>query len=474
MKQAPASAKLFRSMLPLGAPGRQLEELLEALPAAIYTTDAAGHITYYNEAATALWGVRPELGNSEFCGSWKLFWPDGTPLPHNECPMALALTERRPNRGLEAVAERPDGTRVHFLPYPTPLFDRAGNLIGGVNMLMDITARHQADAAAQQLAAIVEASDDAILSKDLNGVITSWNRGAERLFGYLADEIIGLPVMVLIPADRQHEEPDILARIRRGERIEHFETIRRRKDGSLVEISLTVSPIKNPQGKVIGASKIARDITDRRRAEEQQQLLLEEMNHRIKNLFALASSVVTLSSRSADSVEGLVEAVRDRLNALSQAHAFILPRGPGDAPLNEQSTTLHTLIRMVLQPYNDQTDDGRERVSINGADAVIVGPSLTGLALLVHEFATNAAKYGAFSSPEGYVDINCEVVEEQFMLTWIERGGPPVTPAETAGFGSQIARATVERQLGGEMSRRWDTEGLTIRLSISRDSLCGQ
>ena len=105
----------------LGDDGRW-RQLFQALPAAIYTTDAAGRITFYNEAAADLWGCRPELGTSEFCGSWKLYWPDGTPLPHGECPMAMALEQKRPIRGVEAVAERPDGTRVPFIPYPTPLF----------------------------------------------------------------------------------------------------------------------------------------------------------------------------------------------------------------------------------------------------------------------------------------------------------------------------------------------------------------
>ena len=120
-------------------------KILQGLPTAVYTTDADGRITFYNEAAAELWGVRPELGKSEFCGSWKLFWPDGTPLPHDECPMALSLKERRPIRGMEAIAERPDGTRVPFIPYPTPLFDAAGVLIGGVNTLVDITERYQAE-----------------------------------------------------------------------------------------------------------------------------------------------------------------------------------------------------------------------------------------------------------------------------------------------------------------------------------------
>jgi PAS domain S-box-containing protein len=122
------------------------------------------------------------------------------------------------------------------------------------------------------IAAVVESSEDAILTKNLDGVITSWNHGAGRLFGYAAEEMIGKPVTILIPTERLDEETTILGHIRRGERIEHYETSRRRKDGSIVDISLTVSPVRNPDGKTIGASKIARDITERRRAEEQQRL----------------------------------------------------------------------------------------------------------------------------------------------------------------------------------------------------------
>jgi len=124
---------------------RRFRKLFDALPAAVYTTDTAGRITYCNDAAVALWGYRPPLGTSEWCGSWKLFWPDGTPLPHDQCPMALALKENRAVRGMEAAAERPDGTRVPFIPYPTPLHDEAGKLIGAVNMLVDITDRKQAE-----------------------------------------------------------------------------------------------------------------------------------------------------------------------------------------------------------------------------------------------------------------------------------------------------------------------------------------
>ena len=457
--------------------GPDSHQILLGLPAAVYTTDAVGRITFYNEAAAEMWGVRPKLGTTEFCGSWKLYWPDGTPLPHDECPMALALKHKRPIRGMEAIAERPDGTRVPFIPYPTPLFDSTGALIGAVNTLVDITDRHAAesriresDARNRTLAAIVESSADAILTKDLNGVITSWNLGAQRLFGYTAEETIGKSVTLLFPKDRFNEEPAILDRIRRGERVEHYDTIRQRKDGTLIDISLTISPLRDPEGKIIGASKIARDITERKRAEEQQRLLLREMDHRVKNLFALAGGVVALSARSATTPQALSSALRERLAALAKAHALTLRPFSETNHSMEQSTTLHALIQTILLPHDGRTDDGRPRVVISGPDIPIARGSVMSLALLLHEFATNAVKYGALSTSAGAVAIDCSEDDRRFALTWTERGGPPVErQTDGEGFGAQLIRATVKDQLAGEVSRDWKPEGLTIRLSVAKD-----
>ena len=131
--------------------------MLDALPVAIYTTDAAGKITYYNQAAADFAGRRPVCGRDEWCVTWRLFRPDGTPLPHHECPMAVALREGRPVRGQEVIAERPDGTRIHTMPYPTPLFDSNGRLVGAVNLLMDLTEQKRSEAAARQIKALLEA-----------------------------------------------------------------------------------------------------------------------------------------------------------------------------------------------------------------------------------------------------------------------------------------------------------------------------
>jgi PAS domain S-box-containing protein len=249
----------------------EFRQMMDLLPAAIYTTDAEGRLTYFNPAAVKLSGRIPELGTDKWCVTWKLFLPDGTPLPHDQCPMAVALKGGKAPNGIECVAERPDGTRFWFMPYPVALRDAGGRITGGINMLLDITERKNAEGegarATLLLGAIVDSSDDAIISKNLDGVITSWNKAAERLFGYTADEAIGKSVTILIPPDRLEEEPKILALLRRGERVDHFETVRRRKDGALVDISLTISPVKDALGTIIGASKIARDISERKRNE---------------------------------------------------------------------------------------------------------------------------------------------------------------------------------------------------------------
>src|SRR3984893_10348701 len=245
----------------------QFRALLDVLPAAIYVTDANGHITYYNQAAVDLAGRRPVLGTDEWCVSWRLYSLDGQPLPHDQCPMAVALRENRAVRGAEAILERPDGTRVPFTPYPTPLRNASGALIGAVNMLVDNSERKVAENARAYLAAIVESSDDAIVSKTLDGIVTSWNRGAEAIFGYSAEEMIGRPIALLFPPDRLGEEDLILGRIRRGDRVDHFETVRRRKDGRDIDVSLTISPVRDGAGRIVGVSKIARDISDKKRGE---------------------------------------------------------------------------------------------------------------------------------------------------------------------------------------------------------------
>jgi PAS domain S-box-containing protein len=320
--------------------------------------------------------------------------------------------------------------------------------------------------AAHHYRAIIESSDDAILSKDLDGVILSWNRGAERLFGFTSEEAVGKPVTIVIPLDRRDEEPKILEKIHRGERIEHFETVRQRKDGSLVDISLTISPIRDSHGKIVGASKIARDITELKKARERQRLLLREMSHRVNNLFALSGSIVGLSARSAKSPREVADATRERLAALARAHALTFSDGFGVAPL---STTLQSLARTIVAPFNEPE---HPRIAISGIDIGISGSAVTSFALLLHEFATNSAKYGALSADAGSVKVVSVEEGDSVVVHWTELGGPPVAPPTgSLGFGDVLSRIAVSDQLGGEIARDWRPEGLAIRLSVPRQRL---
>jgi PAS domain S-box-containing protein len=316
-------------------------EALEALPAAVYITDPAGRITYYNEAAATLWGHHPELGKSEWCGSWKLFWPDGRPLPHGDCPMALAVTERRQIRGVEVVAERPDGSRVPFIPYPTPLFDASGTFVGAVNMLVDIT--------------------------------------------------------------------------------------------------------------------------ERKRAEEQQNVLVAEMKHRVKNTLASVQAIAVQTMRRAPGEE--LDAFTARLQALAKAHNLLSLKSWHRAPL-------HDVVGTALGAFQEAH---RERFVIEGPEDIWLDANRSLLlAMALHELATNAVKYGALSNGIGRVHVAWKVLKGdaskrdgtiRLNLHWREFGGPPVRPPAHKGFGSRLIERALQASLG-TTRLEFDPQGLACTLDI--------
>lgn len=376
-------------------------------------------------------------------------------MRHDECRMAVAIKERRIVRGGEAIAERPDGTRVPFMAFPTPLYDAAGVFIGAVNMLVDTSAHQRAERDAARLAAIVESSEDAIISKELNGTIATWNKGAERLFGYLAEEVIGRPITIIIPQDRLGEETEILQRLCGGERIEHFETVRQRKDGGLINISLTISPLADASGRIIGASKIARDITDQKRREEQIALLAREADHRTKNLLALAQATVHLTH--ATTPAELKAAIDGRLQALAKAHTLL-------SQSRWAGTDLRALVMGELSPYIG-TGDGRAEIS---GPSLMLGPDpAQALAMAVHELSTNAAKYGALSTPQGRVTVEWQLQpERRLRLQWTEMGGPPVAPPRRHGFGTRVMQRMICIQCNGDIDFDWRENGLVCEITV--------
>ena len=340
-----------------------------------------------------------------------------------------------------------------------PIRDQSGRVIFLHPTGIDITERKQVERALhdreqrlRSLASIVESSDDAIVSKDLNGIITSWNKGAERVFGYTADEAIGQPITMVIPQDRHDEERTILTRIRRGERIEHFETVRQRKHGSLITVSLTVSPVKDAKCKIVGASKIARDITEQKRSQEQIATLAREAEHRTKNILAGVLAITKLSQ--SDTADGLKQAIEGRIRALANVHSlFAQSRWIG--------AELSAVAKQELAPYGQET-----RVQIDGPQVLLEPGAAQAIAVVLHELATNAAKYGALSTAQGRVALKwSHEAGGRLVLSWTETGGPAVEVPKRRGFGGRVIERMVA-DLKGTTRFDWHPEGLVCEISL--------
>jgi PAS domain S-box-containing protein len=316
-------------------------------------------------------------------------------------------------------------------------------------------ALRESEQQSRWLAAIVESSDDSIVSIDLDGTITSWNRGAERIFGYFAEEVIGKPITILIPPDRHDEEQRILERIRCGERVEHYETVRQCKHGRLIDISLTVSPVRNFHDKVIGASKIARDITERKRSEAQIAVLAREAEHRAKNVLATVQATVHLSR--SDTPDGLKRVIEGRIQALANVHRlFVESRWTG--------ADLRSLITQELSPYSRE---GHGQARIEGPQLTVEPDAAQAIAVTLHELATNAAKYGALSVPDGYVQVEwSRAADGRIVLRWTEANGPAVTPPTHQGFGTRVMEKMITHHLRGRIRFAWRAQGLSCEITI--------
>jgi PAS domain S-box-containing protein len=325
----------------------------------------------------------------------------------------------------------------------------------------DVTAQrqverslHESEERLQWLASIVESSEDAIVSKNLDGIITSWNAGAERVFGYSAVEAVGQPITIVIPEDRRHEEPEILANIARGRRFDHFETVRRRKDGELIAVSLTISPVRNVKGEIVGASKIGRDITEQKRNQERIATLAREAEHRSKNMLTNVQAVVNLSQ--ADTPEGLKKAIEGRINALSNVHSlFVETRWIG--------AELLTIAKQELSPY---AATGESRITINGPPIVLAPDTAQAVAIFLHELATNAVKFGSLSVATGHLDLTwSHEADGTLILRWTETGGPAVKSPTRRGFGSRLTEQMIAR-VDGKTRFEWRAQGLVCEVLL--------
>ncbi len=318
----------------------------------------------------------------------------------------------------ETVRRRKDGTLVEVSLTIAPIRNAAGHAIGASTIVRDVSDRKRGAEVDRRLAAIVESSDDAIVSKNLDGVIQSWNAGAERVFGYTAAEAIGRPVLMLIPEGRHDEEPVILDRLRRGERIEHYETVRRCKDGRLIDVSLTVSPIIDASGRVVGASKIARDVTAQRRVQRE----LAEAHakalaaNRAKDDFLAALShelrtplnpVLLVASASADdpklppAVRSDFDLIRKNIELEARLIDDLLDLARitrGKLPLNPSTNDLHAIVRDAIETIRADAEAKKLALACNFSVAPL---TVTGDAVRLQQVLWNVLKNAVKFTPEG-------------------------------------------------------------------------
>jgi PAS domain S-box-containing protein len=392
-------------------------DFLNVLPAPAYTCDESGLITAFNEGAAELWGRRPKLNDpaDRYCGSHEMFAADHTPLERDRCRLALALRGERAEQAEEILIGRPDGSLVNVLAYASPIYVNK-KLAGAIGILVEIAATRGLHAASRRLAAIVDSSSDAIVSKDLQGTVLTWNHAAEVMFGYAASEIVGKSITLIIPEERADEEFQVLSSIRRGETVDHFETVRQRKDGSFLDISLTVSPIRDETGRVIGASKIARDISERKRldallrdSDRRKEEFLALLSHELRNPLAPIRNALELArdSRKDSSTLELAHEVIDR----QLSHLIRLVDDLMDASrltrnelqLRRERVDLASAIRTAIESTRSLMESAHHELSIElpGAPVEVNGDPVR-LAQVFSNLLSNAAKY---TDPGGAISI---------------------------------------------------------------------
>jgi PAS domain S-box-containing protein len=325
----------------------RFRHMADDAPVVIWLTEPDGACNYISRSWYEFTGQTPEIGLG-------FGWLDATHPDDRQYvyDAFMAANERREGFRLEYRLRRQDGECLWVMDSATPRFSHDGEFLGYIGSAVDITYRKLAETASAQLAAIVESSSDAIISKDLNGIITSWNRGAQKLFGYAADEVIGMPVTILFPEDRLDEEERILECLRRGERIEHYDTVRRSKDGREIAVSLASSPIRDKAGKIIGASTIARDISERKRAEiEREELLLKE---------SAARAEAEAANQSKDEFLAIVShELRAPLNSILGYNRMLREKSLDETRLERCCDIIERNARTQLQLIEDLLDTAR-------------------------------------------------------------------------------------------------------------------
>lgn len=341
------------------------------------------------------------------------------------------------------------------------------NVIDGVVITyVDVSERKKTEQVRALLAAIVESSQDAIISHDLDGTITSWNSGAEQLYGCAASEALGKSLSAVIGETLPTNWSDLRMMLASDKTLAHFDSTRAGKDGQPIEISVTISPVKGSSGVIVGASFVARDISERKAAERKSALLLGELDHRVKNILAIVSAVVSQTLKTTPDPKAFAADVGSRVEAIARAHSLLTQSGQGDV-------SLRAIVETELAPYNHSDD----KVVIMGPEIVLTPRAALSLAMAIHELASNAAKYGALSRDAGRLTVRWQTAAEKdpvLTLSWTEADGPVVKPPSRRGFGTTLIERALAHELDAKVGRTFSEAGVHCTISIPLTEAVGR
>jgi PAS domain S-box-containing protein len=449
----------------LAASERRFRVMTAAMPQMVWTTLPDGYHDFYNDRWYAFTGA--PYGSTDGEGWNDMFHPEDQERAWTRWRHSLATGEPYE---VEYRLRHHSGAYRWTLGRAMPLYDADGRIERWFGTCTDIEDLKRAEAEARKLAAIVEQSQDFIGMADRAGFVQHVNEAGRRLVG-LPDitAVAGTHVTdYFMPESQAVVSGTVLPAVERQGWWEGELAFRHFATGEGIAVLYNIFPVRDADGTFVGYATVTRDLRERKRAEEARDLLIKELSHRIKNIFAVVGGIAGLSARTDPAARPFVTAFRERLGALAQAHEYVRPHSPASAPA-VKGQTLFGLMRLIMAAY---TQDGRERIVISGDDVAVGERTATALALIMHEQATNAMKYGGLSTEAGSVLLTGRREGSTYTLTWAERGGPTVAgPPTRQGFGTVLAQRSVAGQLDGTLEQDWAPGGLVMRLVVPVDNL---
>jgi PAS domain S-box-containing protein len=463
---------------------RASDEILELLPIATCVCDSIGRIVQYNQLAVELWGRAPEPGQThdEFTSQCKFFGGGGEELPRSK--LAEVLRTSRSIRDEEVTVQRTDGKQIVVLLNIDPLVDAQGELVGAINCFQDVTERkrmmdaldrnqHDLREQEERWNATYEHAAIGIVELDTDGRFLRVNEAICSITGMSREELLGWRLFGRTHPDDRDVDEELYRRQVAGD-IGFYSIEKRfiRKDGRVIWIAVRSSTVRDAGGHFLYGVRVVQDVTERKESEERQKLLIDELNHRVKNTLATVQSLATQTARGTHTPEDFRRAFEGRLIALSQAHDQLTRR-------HWKSADLRDIVEAATAPHLARSHEAQDQIAIDGEPITVTPRVALTLALGLHELTTNATKYGALSVPAGRIDVVWRIERQSpqpplLRIEWRERGGPPVIAPERQGFGTRFIEGSVASELQGKARLNYDPAGLVCTMEIPLDSVTSE